>query len=288
MSPKKSLSTILLPYSLQNYQILFTPKIGFLTYADKSSSWKIEQKTPENSVEYYNEIINCLIKTKAYQDIPNIDAFIKRLNSCLTHVMDIPFNSTVDKSKTIFFNSKSQNFKFLSNFYSTLILFRDHDNPEKTRLYPSCENAYQTHKIANIFQLQKTKRTDKESNLETTLEYETCNESGVNYLEQLATVPPSKSKELAGKLAFVKNTDEIAKMKYTLMHDIVTKKFEANPMISQWLKETGSALLVENTSDRFWGSKKAHDPSLNKSYKAPISAESRNVLGRILMDIRRS
>ncbi|MGL5626847.1 MAG: NADAR family protein [Candidatus Rhabdochlamydia sp.] len=278
--PKASLSKTLLVYSSKDYQNLFTPEVGFLTCLDKSKTWKIEKKTPENLVEYYSDVINCLIKTKAYQEIPNLTAFVKCLNTRLTSVlMKDPFDPAC-KHNTIFFNSKNQNFQFLSNFYSTLILFKDHDHPEKTRLYPTCENAYQAHKIKNIIQSQKEKPEISG--------YEIYSGFDFKDLEQLATISPPESKKLANELISLQNTDEIAIMKYNLMNEIVKKKFQDNPTIDQWLKETASSCLVEDTNDKFWGSKQAHVSLLSKNHQLPISAKSRNVLGRILMDIRTS
>jgi predicted NAD-dependent protein-ADP-ribosyltransferase YbiA (DUF1768 family) len=277
---EKSLSNIIAPFAGNKYQALFTAQKGFLAWNGDKKCWEIQKKTPQNLGEYYNRVVEQLMITKAYQNIPHVDNFIRRLNSCRTiALVENPFsNSQTGKTHTIFFNSKDKNFNFLSNFHSTLILFKDHADLEEMRLYLSCENAYQTHKVKNLLSSQTE---DAAINPEDTNSSETS-----EMLEKIANASPLESKELAKFAVFTKNTNEIAVMKHDLMREIVVKKFQDNPMLAQWLKQTGTAHLIENTSDSFWGAKDPHDPSLKKDYTHPITAESRNVLGRILMDVR--
>ena len=164
-----------------------------------------------------------------------------------------PFSSILKSPITISFRI----------FIRTWFLFKDHNNPEQLRLYSSCENAYQSHKVAYL----KTQEAPQE-----------VEESPITAenLNKIADSSPSDSKDLADRMIYVKNSDEIAKYKYNLMLEIVTKKFQDNPVIAKWLKKTEEAHLVENTNDSFWGAKDPYDATLSKDYTQPITTASRN------------
>ena len=89
----------------------------------------------------------------------------------------------------------------------------------------------------------------------------------------------------AGKL--VKNFDDIewAKVKIQKMYDVVFRKFTATPELFLYLKNTGTDFLVEASPyDRVWGI------GYNKydALKVPVSDWGSNLLGLILMNLRRN
>ncbi len=278
----KTLADVAKPFSQMKYEELFTPKKGFLVWDDGKKSWGVQNLPPNDPAKYYSELVNRLIQTKAYRELPNAEAFVRRLNICRTNSsMQTP---VLKFTPTIYFNSKDTNYSFLSNFYSTLILFKDHEDPNMLRLYPSCENAYQAHKVANYIHEKELVLEEKGSE-----EMAEDDEKPItsNDLEMLANSSSLNSKELANRLMISsRNTDKVAQYKYDLMLSIVAKKFQDNPAIAKWLKGTGQAHLVENTNDGFWGAKNPNDQTLHKDYTLPITAASRNILGRILMDVR--
>lgn len=267
------------PFSESGYEGLFAPsrKGAYPVYDDKLQRWAIQKLEPRDRVAYYDQIARYLITTKCYRDIPDLEAFVRRLNVCRT--ADFGGASGSSKAEHIFFNSKSTTHPFFSNFYPTLILFRDHQDPTLLRLYPSSENVYQAHKIARI--LDKQKEAPE-------LHAEVSGENWDEFLEEVAVADPLKSKQLAASCIYMENSDWLAQMKYELMHEIVSEKFRLNPTLQQLLGQTGEKELIEDSSDLFWGSKNSHDPSLQRSYSLPIDMTSRNVLGRILMEIRRA
>lgn len=62
-------------------------------------------------------------------------------------------------------------------------------------------------------------------------------------------------------------------MKLRVMEEIVRAKFLQNPMLREWLEETGDAELIEGNTwgDRFWGK---------------VDGVGENHLGKILMKVR--
>ncbi len=275
----KTLSQALSPFIKKGYENLFTPKVGFLKWDNDRKSWSVEKLAPKEAFDY-DALIKCLLQGNAYREIARLEEFLKRLNaSRTTSTTKAPqFNN----ASTIFFNSKEPNYNFLSNFHSTWFLFKDHNNPEQLRLYSSCENAYQAHKIA-YFRAQIPKAAEGVEAAEEAEETPITAED----LNKIADSSPSDSKDLAARMVYVKNSDEIAKYKYDLMLEVVTKKFQDNPVLANWLKKTEEAHLVENTNDSFWGAKNPYDATLSKDYTQPITKASRNVLGRILMEVRK-
>lgn len=272
-----SLTNAVRQFSDSGYEGLFSSarKGGFLVYEASSRTWSVEKVETKDKQAYCTQIIADLISTQDYRGIPNLEAFVTRLNNYQS--ADAQWNGSSSKADRIFFNYKSKTDAFLYNFYPTLILFRDYNNPDLLRLYPSSENAYQAHKVVRILEKQKQ---------EPDLYPEALDGDWNEILEQIATAHPLESKQLAANWIYIENTDGLAEMKYQLMHEIAIEKFRLNPVLRQFLVDTGRKELIENSSDRFWGAKDPNDSNLQQSYKLPIDMSSRNVLGRILMEVR--
>lgn len=272
-----SLADAIRLFSDRGYEKLFSKAQGggFLVFEERAKTWSIQKLEPKDKDAYCQQIIADLISTQDYQGIPNLDAFIIRLNTYRSS--DAQWSGSASKASYIFFNSKSKTDAFLSNFYPTLILFRDQNNPDRLRLYPSSENAYQVHKVAYILEKQKE---------DPDLYPDVLDEDWDKILEQIGSADPLESKQLAANCIYIENSDELANMKYDLMHEIVSEKFRLNPILKQFLLQTGKKDLIEDSSDRFWGAKDPKDPDLRPSYNLPVDMASRNVLGRILMEIR--
>lgn len=102
---------------------------------------------------------------------------------------------------------------------------------------------------------------------------------------------PLRAKKLGGQSPLLKAgkktalTNEMAANKYELMDRIVAAKLRANPFLVERLNRTKGAFLVEDTGrDSFWGGD-PQDQSLRRQ-KPPITKNSQNVLGIILMNHR--
>lgn len=98
----------------------------------------------------------------------------------------------------------------------------------------------------------------------------------------------TKNKEYAEKIRLAPNPKEAARLgrssdcpmdpmwediKYVIMWNIVEKKFAQHPDIAQKLKETGDAILIEDSpTDYYWG--------------CGADGSGKNMLGKILMKVR--
>lgn len=268
------ISSPLIRYRDHNYSTLFTKEGGYLFNQDRY--WSIKKESPKNLPLYFAEIAEALIFSQAFDKIPNTQAFIQRFNVCRTEAIAHKILST--QVPYIYFNSKHPDFYFLSNFFPTLILFKHHSNPDKLFLYPSSENLYQAHKVADIY-----KRTSQEERKE----QESNSENLDSFFNQIAVIDASTAKKLAfAEVEDQRSPDELARFKYQLMKNGLCAKFKCNPELYRLLQKTKPLELIENTNDRFWGSKKPGDPELKKNYLQAVSSKSTNVLGRILMEIR--
>lgn len=91
--------------------------------------------------------------------------------------------------------------------------------------------------------------------------------------EQFSYMTASATKK-QGKLLHMRSDWE--QVKVQIMTEIVYEKFSQNPDIKQKLINTGSAILEEGNSwgDTFWG-------------KCPVGGSGNNMLGKILMTIRK-
>jgi predicted NAD-dependent protein-ADP-ribosyltransferase YbiA (DUF1768 family) len=279
-----SISTTLAPFAKNNYTTLFSSDGGFPV--TEKGKWKVTKVQPKDLSSYYSSLANYLVSSGDYDKIPKLEHFIIQFNSCRSSI-DFPGTPKLTaKTHYIFFNSKNIKFQYLSNFYESLVLFRDHHNSKNLFLYPSSENAYQAHKIAYLYQLS-SKHSDKKERKKS--ESDPRNP----LIDSIAKETSSQSKLLAKKISLdipmkKPDPDSLARTKYKLLSEIVQVKFQYNTTIALHLKATEPCFLIENSSDLFWGSKKADDPALKKHLSGPISAKSRNCAGRILTETRSS
>lgn len=131
-------------------------------------------------------------------------------------------------------------YRFLSNYWPCIFTYQF--SPYKTRVCKSVEHAYQALKAT----------TDED--FELILNQPTAN----------------AAKQKAKKIALRKDWEEV---KLNIMYELVLEKFRQNPDLTQLLKETGEAELVEGNwwGDTFWG---------------VCNGVGDNNLGKILMRVR--
>lgn len=133
-------------------------------------------------------------------------------------------------------DSFSGEFRFLSNFWIVDVLYEN-------VLYRSSEHAYQAAK---------------------------CKNPEEKILFSNPKLTAAGAKKLGKKVEVVDNWESI---KFKVMYDIVTCKFEQNPDLQKLLLNTSNALLIEGNTwgDVYWGQ---------------YNGKGQNHLGQILMQIR--
>lgn len=267
-----------------SYDLLFTSSKGFLNYDENNKRWYITKAQPRDPSSYYSEFIDRFVKLQSFDEIPEITLLVQRINGLWQQARGEDLFSVQNTSERyIYFNSHHKNFRCFSNFYPTLTVFSDPLNHGLTRVYPSSENAYQAHKTVKIRQDLLSQAKHARTSLEM-YGMPSDDEEFTEMLCQISTVDPAESRALS-KFS-VEKTDELAKYKASIMKEILRQKFLCNQQLYQCLKATKSLPIIEDTSDPFWGAKHPLDSELTRSYRLPITQRSRNVVGRILIEIR--
>ena len=167
---------------------------------------------------YYQGLVDRLVAKKDYRGLPKLEAFVARVNCCRTLCTVSAPPPLEENRKAIHFNSKSKDFAFLSNFFPTLVLFPDHRDKDIPTIFPSAENAYQAHMACLALQREEeTKEESRESE-----------ETGVDLLFTIAIADPLLAKQLARlHTCGSPRSDDSAKVRAQLIHDIAVKKLNA-------------------------------------------------------------
>lgn len=134
-------------------------------------------------------------------------------------------------------NKFNDGYEFLSNFFPASVLADD------GLIYKNSEAAFQAHKTMDM-----------------------------NERARFQELTPGDAKRLGRKIELINNWDGI---KYMIMFDIVSRKFQQHPDLAEKLLETEDAELIEGNvwNDTYWG---------------VCNGVGENNLGKILMDIRES
>lgn len=138
-------------------------------------------------------------------------------------------------------------YSFLSNFYPCEVEYEG-------LIYPSVENAFQAAKTAPFRR------------------------------EPFTRVSPKEAKKMGRKVPLLGGAGYWESRKVKVMEELVREKFSRNPELKRKLLETGDAVLIEGNTwgDEFWGvNLKKPDP------KSPWGYRGKNVLGQILMKVRK-
>jgi predicted NAD-dependent protein-ADP-ribosyltransferase YbiA (DUF1768 family) len=268
-------------YSRRGYELLFTSERGFLRFDENNHRWSLTKTQPRNLSLYFSDFVDRLVKMESYDDIPEITLLVQRVNDVWQRTRgDEGFAPPTSSERYVYFNSHHHKYSCFSNFYPTLVVFSDPLNQSASRVYPSSENAYQAHKIVKI-------RQDLENRANSSFEMYGMPEDDddfVKLLSQVSIADPVESRAISK--CNIEKSDDLAIYKAAIMKDILRQKFICNQQLHQWLMATKSLPIIEDTNDSFWGAKHPSDPELARSYRLPISQRSRNVVGRILMEIR--
>lgn len=129
-------------------------------------------------------------------------------------------------------------YRFLSNFYHAPFKFNGYE-------WPTVEHAYVAH---------------KSDDPEVIMSMHTFSDRTPGYVKKIGR--------------FIQLRKDWNKIKFQLMTNLVTEKFEQNPHLMEKLIETGDEELVEGNhwGDRYWG---------------VSGGEGKNNLGKILMNVRK-
>jgi ribA/ribD-fused uncharacterized protein len=106
----------------------------------------------------------------------------------------------------------------------------------------------------------------------------------VDLANKILMLKDPKHIKAAGQTVKGMDKDEWSKVKTSKMYDVVFRKFTATPELLLYLKNTGDDILVEASPyDRVWGIGYNEYDAL----KVPISDWGSNLLGQVLMNLRR-
>jgi predicted NAD-dependent protein-ADP-ribosyltransferase YbiA (DUF1768 family) len=254
-----------------------------LRFEENKKRWSLSKAQPRDLSVYYSDIVDRLVTLESCDDIPDVTRFVQRVNELWLRARgDESFSPPTSSERYVYFNSRHHKYRCFSNFYPTLVVFADPLNQSTSRVYRSSENAYQAHKTVKI----RHDFLSDENHMKHSFEMFGMpdDDEFVELLSRIATADPVESRAISK--FNINKSDELANYKAAIMNDILRKKFACNQQLHDCLMATKALPIVEDTSDPFWGAKYPSDPELVKSYRLPISQRSRNVVGRILMEIR--
>ncbi len=231
-----------------SYNTLFTPTGGYLTC--EGGKWAVSRKKPSDFASYYSELAKRIVEEIDLSELPQPEEFALRFNSEWTKKCFSPSRDALsDPEDAILFNSKSATFRYLSNFFPTLIFLKVSGQKGDTALskfYFCLETAYITARAAAL-ELNRAKELSR-------------------------STEPVKAKAAMQALADEKTERITDGQKVQLMQKLLHKKFDQNPLINGLLLQTEGRGLIENTSSHFWG--------------RGADGEGENHLGRLLMELR--
>lgn len=160
---------------------------------------------------------------------------------------------------TIFFLSTIQAFKFLSNFAKCSIYFLG-------KYFPTLEHAYQYGKCFVLIDDDGTKRIYRPPG-ECQIEPWEAKRIGDNAAPKLP-VPSAKYRKFS-------------RIRWLLMLHLTMLKYSQNDDFKALLLDTGNALLVEASTNSYWGAGKS-----KRQLDIDARFSGQNVLGCILMQVR--
>ena len=286
-----ALSAVLEEYVLQtndtHYARLFSPETGYLKCEGKSQTWAVSYAPPKNPEMFLANLVAVRegLRGQKALAISNALHLIQRVNQVYCDAVFGTGEIPVMKGGVIGFNSRCKDVtQVLSNFFSSLLIFPD-PLTDSDVVFPDSESAYQAHKRLGVGVHPSlpldTAPSDGMERKETgpSTEHFTRGSGGPLRAKKLGESPRLKGEKKPPL------TNEMAAAKYQLMSQIIKAKLAANTFVVDRLKRTGDAFLVEDTGKvSFWGGDPG-DLSLGQQ-KCPITKDSQNVLGTILMHQR--
>jgi len=257
LAAQTTLSTALSSFDSE-YTGLFGRR-GFLMHTEKKG-WSISlKKVPAKELpEYFMRLIPQLICD--YAQINALTAprsFVCACNVAWTQAQKLEILKKGDREKgAIYFNSKSEKYFWLSNFFHTLIYVPvTMGDRTEMRLFPHAESAYMGLRFPD-------------------------------HLDACAReMEPSRVKEL-GSRCIEREEDASLDRRVVIMTLVITSKYAHNPALGALLKGTEERLLVEESSSPFWGNSKGRIKCEETDLPTPVPLDASNVLGRILMQAR--
>lgn len=213
-----ALSIALQPFK-GDYSKLFTP--GHVLKLNMGKGWVISQRVPstrEHKV-FFTQLAADLadLSKEEMSNIPEKISLIRRVNEVWHQAVP------VENNDPIYFSSKSESNYFLSNFYSTLIVFQD-------RVFPSSEHLYQW---------SLTRLVDPDT----------------DHWAAMKDLTPLNSKKysrnLQDRFGPVRPIED--KEKLEVMDTVSKAKYEQNKDLQEGLAKTAPCRLIEDTESSFWG-----------------------------------
>jgi predicted NAD-dependent protein-ADP-ribosyltransferase YbiA (DUF1768 family) len=197
-------------------------KKSLLVYDDKWKEVSLSNKISSTVLIKTMQKIVSLDLTSINEN--NLIYWIEQFNTamsldCLKNKRIVPVDASAEKIQF----SSMNNYRWLSNFFQTLIY-----DPEYRVLYPSVENGYVAFK---------------------------ARKGGVaeDKVLEFAHLIGSKEVKQLGRDLWIRCTEDDDREAIQEMERLVSLKFSQNPFIARWLSKS-SAPLEEFTNDPFWGS----------------------------------
>jgi ribA/ribD-fused uncharacterized protein len=192
---------------------------------DPKKGWVISRApVPANKQSlFFQDLISELVKER-FNQLQNPEALIIRINIKFQKI-----SSPTKVPTTILFKSSSKEFSFLSNFFSTLIVYNG-------RLFRSSEHLYQWSVVVM---------------LNPDIEDEAFN--------QISTIiDPLKAKNYAHQVKKTLHQDITPQQKLEIMNKVTRLKYSQNTQLREALIATGQTELREDTESAFWGGTENH------------------------------
>ena len=170
---------------------------------------------------------------------------------------------TGETENSIFFISTSDDFKFLSNFYSCEFVDENEIKNGKPIVFKNMEQ---------YFMYKKAITFDKDN---TTL------------IEEILKEENPKEIQKMGRKVKNFNDREWDKVKLEIMYDGLKLKFGQNPNLKKKLLETGNKILYEaNKYDKYWGIGVDVEKGVEMEKEGKSNEFGKNQLGELLMALR--
>ncbi len=230
-----------------NYEHIFTPAVGFPN-CNSRGKWTF-RKDVKPKEEHYSFLAQQIVKEQEISSLNHVEEFVKKFNKEWMSVKKGARIIAESSEEDLWFNSKSEQYAWLSNFFETLIYSEFKagiysDFPKKM-IFNSLEKAYQAGKAILSGHDQET-------------------------IDVIFRCESSLEAKKAGSNIVISDTE-----KYQLMSELISSKFRQNKILQKQLKDTYPRRLVEHTENSYWG-----DGTSTSSKEKGIGE---NKLGEILM-----
>lgn len=195
---------------------------GWFPAINSKNQWILARNIPKlfrDRKTYFKDLAEKIVQNgQEIAHLPHPENLVRRFNiEWMTAQRVEELSSMTETDTPIWFNSKSRDYSWLSNFFMTLIYSWE----PIPGIFIGVESAYKTYQAALA-------GADSET---------------VAELAQITNLKKAKKKSV--------NIDQ--ELKVSLMRTLIKLKFSQNQILAEHLKATAHRQLIEHTDNRFWG-----------------------------------